>query len=306
VTAQPLVTIVTPSLNQGQYIQETIESVLSQDYGRIDYWVIDGRSSDNTLAILKTYDQRPNFHYCSEPDQGQAQAIQKGWQRSGGDILAWLNADDLYQPGAVSRAVAALVENPTAALVCGGAQVIDENGRPLGHIPTPYLSLTDLLGLVHFLPQPAVFMRADSVRQAGGLNANLNYAFDLDLFLRLASQAPIHSLDDDLARYRWHQQAKTAANFYLLRLEAAQVAQTFLQTDAGKRLPTHRRRLGYSHLVAGYANLRLGRLRPFLSHTSRGLYHSPANFPWLFRRAIKHLRQSKDPSLAYPYDPALP
>jgi hypothetical protein len=162
-----------------------------------------------------------------------------------------------------------------------------------------------MLGLVHFLPQPAVFMRSQAVRAAGGLNTTLHYAFDFDLFLRLVALGNIHYLEEELALYRWHEAAKTAANFYHLRLEAAQVAQTFLQSQAGQRLPPHRRLLSYSHLVEGYANLRLGKLRPFLTHTIQGLSISPANFHWIIRRAVKHLRQTGDSALAYPYDPAL-
>lgn len=305
-TAPPLVTVVTPSLNQGAYIRDTIESVLSQDYPHIDYWVIDGRSTDNTRTILQSYSRHPNFHYSSEPDQGQAEAIQKGWQRSQGHILAWLNADDLYRPGAVSHIAAVFAQQPQTALVCGGVQVIDEQGRPFGRIPTPHLTLTDMLGLVHFLPQPAVFMRAAAVRAVGGLNTTLHYAFDLDLFLRVAAQGSTHYTEKELALYRWHEAAKTAANFYHLRLEAAQVARTFLHSPAGRPLPTRRHLLSYSHLVEGYAHWRLGRIRPFLTHTIRGLAISPANSHWIIRRAVKHLRQAGEPTLAYPYDPALP
>ena len=304
-TAPPLVTVVTPSLNQGNYIRATIESVLSQDYPHLDYWVIDGRSTDNTRAILQSYSRHPNFHYCSEPDRGQAEAIQKGWQHGRGHILAWLNADDLYQPGAVSQIVAALAQRPQAVMVCGSAQVIDAAGRPFGRIAAPHLTLSDMLGLVHFLPQPAVFMRAEAVRAVGSLNTALHYAFDFDLFLRLAAQGSIHYIEKELALYRWHDEAKTAANFSHLRLEAAQVARTFLNSTAGQQMPDRRHLLSYSHLVEGYAHLRLGRVQPFLTHTMRGLSISPANIQWIVRRTVKHLRRNGEPALAYPYDPAL-
>src|SRR2546422_10203685 len=99
----PLVTVVTPSYNQGRFIRETIESVLSQDYPHIEYMVIDGGSTDETLSILNSYEHR--FFWVSEPDRGQAHAINKGWQRAKGDVLAWLNSDDIYLPGAIAKAV---------------------------------------------------------------------------------------------------------------------------------------------------------------------------------------------------------
>src|SRR5262245_26632601 len=92
----PLVSIVTPSYNQGAFIRETIESVLSQDYPKIEYWVIDGGSTDETIAILKHFEQDPRFHWMSERDQGQSDAVNKGWSRSRGEIFGWLNSDDIY------------------------------------------------------------------------------------------------------------------------------------------------------------------------------------------------------------------
>ncbi len=302
---RPVVTIVTPSLNQGAFIRETIESVLAQDYEALDYWVVDGRSNDDTLAILQSLEQQPNFYYSSEVDGGQAAAIHKGWQRGRGDILAWLNADDLYRPEALSRVVRAFEQNPEAVMVCGSAALIDEAGEQLGRIDNPHLSLTQMLELTDFLPQPAVFMRADAVRAVGGLNTTLNYAFDFDLFLRLAASGPIQYLETELAAYRWHEEAKTSASFYCLRREAAQVARDFLHTAPGKALAKRQHLLSYSHLVEGYANWRLGRKRPFLSHTIKGVIYSPGNIQWIYRRLKKHLRQRQDSARAYPYDPAL-
>jgi glycosyltransferase involved in cell wall biosynthesis len=302
---RPVVTVVTPSLNQGVFIGETIESVLAQEYEALNYWVVDGRSSDNTLAILQSFDHQPNFHFASEADEGQAAAIHKGWQRGQGDILAWLNTDDLYRPNAISRVAKAFVQNPDAVMVCGSAALIDEAGRPLGRIDSPYLDLEKILALTDFLPQPAVFMQAEAVRAVGGLNTTLDYAFDFDLFLRLAAFGSIHYLEEELAAYRWHEGAKTASNYYHLRREAAQVARNFLQTKPGQALSNHRHLLSYSHLVEGYANWRLGRKRPFLSHTIKGIIYSPGNIHWIFRRLIKHLRQRQDSARAYPYDPAL-
>src|SRR4051794_35419687 len=101
----PLVSIVTPSYNQGQFIRETIDSVLSQDYPNLEYWVIDAASTDQTLDVLRDYERDPRFHWISEADRGQSDAINKGWNRCQGSILAWLCSDDLYCPGAIKTQV---------------------------------------------------------------------------------------------------------------------------------------------------------------------------------------------------------
>jgi glycosyltransferase involved in cell wall biosynthesis len=301
----PLVTIVTPSLNQGQFIRATIESVLSQDNERIEYFVIDGRSTDETIRILASYNKYPNFHFVSESDTGQASAIERGWQLSRGEIFAWLNADDMYLPGAVSQVVEAFETHPECVMVCGNARLINDKGEVFGRIKPPRLDLTGMLRLVDFLPQPAVFMRAEMVEKAGGLDTALDYAFDFDHFLRLAVQGPVYYLERELASYRWHDGAKTASSFYQLRREAAQVARRFLHSRHGN-LPADRRHLlSYSHLVEGYANWRLGQMRPFLIHTMKGLALSPANIQWVTWRAFKHIRQNRDSVNAYPYDSAL-
>src|SRR5689334_11566829 len=126
----PLVSIITPSLNQAAFIESAIDSVLTQDYPKIEYIVIDGGSTDGTLDILRRYGDR--VRWLSEPDAGQSDAIDKGVRLTHGEILAWLNADDAYLPGAVSLAVAAFAEDPARALVYGDAQDIDIHGHVIG------------------------------------------------------------------------------------------------------------------------------------------------------------------------------
>ena len=136
----PLVTVVTPSYNQARFIRETIESVLKQDYPRIEYLVIDGGSTDESVSILREYSD--HLRWVSEPDRGQAHAINKGWRQARGCILAYLNADDLYMPGAVAQAVAALVAHPEAAAVYGEGYHVDKEGRILSGIrPSPSMQI---------------------------------------------------------------------------------------------------------------------------------------------------------------------
>jgi len=179
----PLVTVVTPSFNQGRFIRETIESVLKQDYPRIEYLVMDGGSTDETLSILREYSDR--LRWVSEPDRGQAHAINKGWRQATGSIVAYLNSDDVYLPGAIGHAVAALQAHPEAAAVYGEGYHVDEAGAILERYPTESFDV-DRLREICFICQPTVFLRREAVESAGYLDESLRYCMDYDLWIRLA------------------------------------------------------------------------------------------------------------------------
>lgn len=291
----PLVSIVTPSLNQGAYIGQTIETVLNQSYAHLEYWVMDGGSDDNTLSILQQYADDGRFHWLSEADTGQSAAIAKGWQRCQGEIIAWLNADDRYCLQAVETAVAAFRHHPQANVVCGSAAVIDQNRKTIDRIPAPHLTLTQMLQLHDFWPQPAVFMRATAVQQVGGLSTRLQYAMDLDLFLRLAATGQVIYIDDTLAEYRLHREAKTAKYLPEMRKEAAQVARQFLDSNVAKQQVNGRLTAlhSHTHLVEAYADFCLGNLPGFLQHTAVGLWHSPQRLGEVIQRARRHLQKGE-------------
>jgi len=202
----PLVSIVTPSLNQGRFIRATIESVLAQSYPHVEYLVMDAGSTDETLEILREYSDR--IAWVSAPDQGQADAINRGWQRLRGDIVAYLNSDDLYLPGAVEKAVAALVARPEAGAVYGEGYHVDERGRVLERYPTEPFSL-ERLEETCFVCQPTVFMRRAVVERVGWLDASLRYCMDYDLWIRMARVAPIVHVPEFLAHSRLHADTKT-------------------------------------------------------------------------------------------------
>ena len=129
----PLVSIITPSLNQGRFIRQTITSVLTQDYPNIEYWVVDGGSTDETVAILREYDHDPRFHWISEPDDGQSDAINKGLAHCHGELFSWLNADNVLMPGALQRIAAAYHAATAPTIVYGLARLIDQDGRDIGY-----------------------------------------------------------------------------------------------------------------------------------------------------------------------------
>jgi glycosyltransferase involved in cell wall biosynthesis len=200
------VTIVTPSFNQGRFIRSTIESVLGQDYPHIEYLVMDGGSTDETVPILRSYGDR--LTWVSERDRGQAEAINKGWRRGRGSILAYLNSDDTYFPGAVAKAVAALEANPDAGAVYGEGYHDDENGRVIERYPTEPFEPARLADTC-FICQPTVFVRRHLVERLGYLDESRRYCMDYDLWIRLARISHFVYVPDYLAATRLHADAKT-------------------------------------------------------------------------------------------------
>jgi len=205
----PLVSIVTPSYNMARYLPETLESVLSQDYPRIEYIVMDGGSTDGTLEILESYKDR--IRAISAPDRGAADAITRGFAISHGDIVAWLNADDTYLPGAVTAAVRRLMAEPAIAAVYGQAYWVDGRGSVLRPYPTrPYAP--GVLSYDCCICQPACFMRRAAFDHAGGLDISLQCSFDYDLWMRIANHGGFVSIPDYLATSRMHSGNKTLGN----------------------------------------------------------------------------------------------
>jgi glycosyltransferase involved in cell wall biosynthesis len=219
-TDLPLVTVVTPSYNQGPFIRETIESVLSQDYPNLEYLVIDGGSTDETLSILKTYGSK--FLWISELDEGQAHAINKGWKRSKGEILAWLNSDDIFQPGAIQKAVEYFLKHPEVGAVYGEAYYINEDGDVISRYPTePF----DRHRLVEFcyICQPATFVRRSVVEDVGLLDESLNFCMDYELWIRIARKYGFGYLSHYLALSRLHTDCKTVRSRLIALREIADV-----------------------------------------------------------------------------------
>jgi glycosyltransferase involved in cell wall biosynthesis len=205
---QPLVSILTPSYNQARFLEQTIQSVLSQDYPHMEYLIVDGGSTDGSLEIIQRYADRLAW-WVSEPDQGQTDAINKGFAHARGEIYAWLNSDDTYLPGAISAAVSSLQSHPQAALVYAGANLVDEAGHIIGHFPARQTNLNMLLrGSVH-IPQQAAFFRAKAWQLAAPLDPSFHFAMDYDLWVRLAKMAPLVYTPGLWANFRLHGAGKS-------------------------------------------------------------------------------------------------
>ena len=201
----PLVTIVTPSLNQGRFIRATIESVLAQDYSAIEYFVMDGGSSDETASVAAEYGSR--LHWISEADLGQSNAINKGWKLGKGSILAWINSDDLLLPGAVRKAVEGL---ETAPAVYGDGTRIDESGNHLGRIPwTGPFDLRKLIRVEDYILQQSSYFRRETIEKAGFLREDLRYVMDWDLMIRVGREFGFHYIPEPMGAIREHPRAKS-------------------------------------------------------------------------------------------------
>jgi glycosyltransferase involved in cell wall biosynthesis len=204
----PLVTIVTPSYNMARFLPQTIETVLSQDYPRIQYLVVDGGSTDGTLGILDRYQSQGRLRYVVGKDKGPSDAVHRGFREAEGEILAWLNADDTYLPGAVHTGVEYLLAHPEVDVAYGEGYWIDEEGAQIGRYPTlpfdPKVLRRDC-----FICQPAAFIRA-SAYQRCGLDPDVNQSFDYDLWIRMAKCGfRFGMIPKYLANSRLHRGAKT-------------------------------------------------------------------------------------------------
>jgi glycosyltransferase involved in cell wall biosynthesis len=277
--SQPLVSIITPSYNQAAYLEATIHSVLAQDYAPLEYLIVDGASQDGSSQIIQRYAGRLAW-WVSEADHGQAEAINKGFQHAKGEIVAWLNSDDMYLPGAVQSAVDALQAEPGVGMVYGDAITIDPSGRPMNRLAFGEWELADLMNF-RVICQPAVFMRRAVLEKAGYLDTSYHFMLDHHLWLRMARLAPIQYIPQLWAADRHHPAAKNVA-------QAAGFGQETLllvdwmrgQPDLARRLRADRR-----HVLGGAYRLRArylldgGRPAEALFTYLKALWYWPA-FAW--------------------------
>jgi glycosyltransferase involved in cell wall biosynthesis len=199
---------VTPSFNQGRYIEETIRSVLSQDYPHVEYLIVDGGSTDSTLDTIKKY-QHQLAWWVSEKDQGQTDAINKGFARAQGDVLAWINSDDTFEPGAFTAAMTYLKDHPSVGMVYGDCNYLDESGAVIGKFHAAQTSYRLLRQGYTHIPQQTMFFRAELWRQVGPLDPSFYFAMDYDLWTRIAARAPIQYISQTWANFRLHTAGKT-------------------------------------------------------------------------------------------------
>jgi carbamoyltransferase len=218
----PLISIVTPSLNHGAYIESTILSVVNQRYPRLEYVVMDGGSSDGTAEILER--RRDHLHHFqSAPDEGQGSAINSGFVRSSGEIMGWVNSDDLLLPGSLAYVALIFDRHPDVDLVYGHRILIDEEGRDIGIWVTPP-HRPDSIRWFDFLPQETAFWRRRVWDRVGGIDESIGVALDWDLFLRFQEAgAKIRRLPRFLGAFRLHAGQKTRVHQEVALAELAEI-----------------------------------------------------------------------------------
>jgi glycosyltransferase involved in cell wall biosynthesis len=212
----PRISIITPSYNQGHFIGQTIESVLSQGYPDLEYIIVDGASTDNTLDVLRSYDGR--LTWISEKDRGQTHAINKGMQMATGDVVAFLNSDDLYLPGALETVGRFFAECPDAAWLTGRCRIIDQDNHEIRKGITLYknawlrIANYQTLQITNFISQMATFWRREAYERVGELNEGLHYVMDWDYWMRLGRRYKLSVIHRDLACFRMHATSKSGAS----------------------------------------------------------------------------------------------
>ncbi len=216
-TGRPLVSVIVPSFNQGRFIRRTLQSILSQDYRPIEVIVIDGASTDDTVAILREFSSAPELHWVSEPDRGVVDAVNKGFARARGDIGAIQSSDDFYLPGAISTAVEALQADPRLAFVFGDVAKVDADGRELSRTALAPYSLEGVLTMATWIPQPSTFFRMPIAKALGGWREEVPYAADTDLWLRMALDHPARRIPRLMAERSMHEAQRDTQGERIIR-----------------------------------------------------------------------------------------
>lgn len=283
---EPLVTVVTPSYNQARFLEQTILSVVEQDYPNIEYIVIDGGSTDGSVEIIRNYAGRLTY-WESEKDRGQSHAINKGWECATGDIVAYLNSDDLYTPRAIARAVQALQANPSVAMVYSDALLVDECGDFIRNLRGRPFDIRNVITTEGFVPQPTVFIRREALDSVGLLDERLHMSMDYDLWVRLGLRYPaVYLPGEHLAKVREHASAKTTAQVQKFALDRRRVLNKVFASSGLS--PSIRNRKGHAYSAVAFYQAAIaaytGRPRDILQPLLRATVESPV---YVLRRPIQ-------------------
>jgi glycosyltransferase involved in cell wall biosynthesis len=204
----PKISIVTPSYNQGEFIEETIRSVVLQGYPNLEYIIIDGGSTDNSVEIIRKYEPWVSY-WVSEKDRGQSDAINKGWERSSGEIVAYLNSDDLYTPGVLAEVAELFRKHTECAVIHGQTVITDIEGNEMGVFGLPFDVTSSVDGCNDSVAQPSAFIRRKALLDVGDMDLKLRRAMDYDLWLRLRIKYPFEYVPRIWSRFRYHPKSKS-------------------------------------------------------------------------------------------------
>ena len=229
--SQPKISIITPSFNQAQYLEETILSVLNQDYPALEFFIFDGGSTDGSVEIIKKYEAWITY-WESKPDRGQSHAINKGFQMASGEIVVWLNSDDLLAPGALTTVAQAWQQNPGVGLISGQTEIIDASGQPTGKLfgSEPNV-VNSLLSSDNRVSQPSTFFSASAMRYVGFLDETLHMSMDWDIWLRIGAHYPMLFLPKVLSKSRNWEMTKTKTQLVRSGPEHIRIVKNFCKQN---------------------------------------------------------------------------
>lgn len=295
----PRVSVVTPSYNQGQFVEETIRSVLLQGYPDLEYIIMDGGSTDSSVDIIRKYEPWLSY-WISQPDRGQSHAINMGWAKTSGEILAYLNSDDYYYQSAIAAAVEGFLEHPDAGIVYGTAAIVGERGGEIRTWAARPFDVKAMLTEGNIVPQPAAFFSRRSLNAQGYLDERLSMIMDYALCIRVGMQSPTVCLSGKLAGFRDHSDSKTRTRFAATAKELIQFGTAFFADPAsGQDLQRlQRATMGRYHflLALGYASQGRPRSASGLAALFRSIGLNPL---FALRRPIHTAYIAKEAVLSY-------
>ena len=275
-TSPPLVSIVVPAYNQDKYLDETIQSILHQDYKPIELIVLDDGSQDNTKKILQKYNHQ--FYYASHPNIGQAKTLNKGWYKAHGEILSYLSADDLLMPNAVSTAVRYLIEYPNIVLTYCDFNLIDPNSKTIRKVSAPDFDYLEMVQRLVCQPGPGVFFRKCAFDRTGGWNPEFRQMPDFDYWLRLGLNGPFKRIPQILASFRIHEKSMTfSKGDREMATEPVRILEKYYRLQ--KNLPkpvveVFPEAMSNAHLISAQLHLRAGRWTNTLAAVMKAAQYS--------------------------------
>jgi len=247
----PKISIVTPSYNQAKFLERTILSVLNQNYPNLEYIIIDGGSTDGSVDIIKKYEKYLAY-WISEKDRGQADAINKGFQKSTGEILAWLNSDDTYLPETFYKVAKSFKRNLEADLIFGNMYFINKSDLVIGELRLTKLNIDNFLYEGISIPQPATFWKKNIFNKVGKIQVKYQYCMDFDFFVRIAEIGKLMYIKEYLANFRIHINSKTSTNLDMWSIEHEEIVKRYLPLNPNKIYLSYKKKLCRAQRILYY------------------------------------------------------